>query len=50
MLSRSSKVCSTIRSFSAELILHGRYRTIDLSAFRFSRFAEDDLVIERNVF
>ena len=33
----------------AELILHGRYRTLDLSPLGFDRFAADRLVVERNV-
>ena len=33
----------------AELILHGRYRTLDLSPLGFERFAADRLVVERNV-
>ncbi len=33
----------------AELVLHGRYRTLDLSRFGFRRFAEGRLVLEANV-
>lgn len=33
----------------SELILHGTYKTLDLSRFGFSRFATGDLVKERNV-
>ncbi len=33
----------------AELIAFGRYRSLDLSRFRYTRFAEGDLVIEKNV-
>lgn len=34
----------------AELILHGGYRTLDLSEFRYSRFLEGQTIIEQNVF
>ncbi len=33
----------------AELITHGEYRTLDLSRFRFERFARDELIRELNV-
>jgi glycine/D-amino acid oxidase-like deaminating enzyme len=33
----------------AELILHGAYRSLDLTAFRFERFAEGRLIRETNV-
>jgi glycine/D-amino acid oxidase-like deaminating enzyme len=33
----------------AELILHGRYRTLDLAPLGFERFATGRLVVERNV-
>jgi glycine/D-amino acid oxidase-like deaminating enzyme len=33
----------------AELIIHGGYRSLDLSAFRFERFAENRLIREANV-
>jgi len=33
----------------SELILHGEYRTLDLSRFGFHRFAEDSLIREENV-
>lgn len=34
----------------AELLVHGRYRSLDLSCFDFARFADRRLIHERNVF
>src|SRR5699024_10594956 len=33
----------------AELIMTGKYETLDLSSLRFERFAENDLVIEKAI-
>jgi glycine/D-amino acid oxidase-like deaminating enzyme len=33
----------------SELILYGEYRSLDLSRFRFQRFASGELLVERNV-
>ena len=33
----------------AELVVHGEYRTLDLSRFSFERFAGGELVREENV-
>ncbi len=33
----------------SELILHGEYRTLDLTRFGFHRFAENSLIREENV-
>lgn len=33
----------------AEMIIYGRYRSLDLSAFRFERFADGELIREANV-
>ena len=34
---------------AAELLVHGVYRTLDLTRFRYERFAEKDLVVEQAV-
>lgn len=41
--------CPTVTRALAELMLHGRFETLDLTPFRPERFAEDDVNLERSV-
>ncbi len=33
----------------SELLIHGEYRTLDLTPFRYERFAEGDLLLEKAI-